>query len=43
MQLLQGEAGPRAVLSGGAVASMRALRARVRPDHEGWATRDYVL
>jgi hypothetical protein len=24
------------------VAQMRALRARVKPDPEGWSTRDYV-
>ena len=24
------------------VAEMRALRARVKPDPEGWTTRDYV-
>ncbi len=28
---------------GGVVAEMRALRARVKPDPEGWTTRDYVL
>jgi hypothetical protein len=27
---------------GGVVAEMRALRARVKPDPEGWTTRDYV-
>lgn len=30
-------------LSGGVVAAMRALRARVQPDPEGWTARDYVL
>ena len=25
------------------VAAMRALRTRVKPDPEGWTTRDYVL
>jgi len=24
------------------VAEMRALRARIKPDPEGWTTRDYV-
>ena len=28
--------------SGSVVAEMRALRARVKPDPEGWTTRDYV-
>ncbi len=28
---------------GSAVAEMRALRARVKPDPEGWTARDYVL
>ena len=28
---------------GSVVAEMRALRARVKPDPEGWTTRDYVL
>jgi hypothetical protein len=28
--------------SGSVVAKMRALRARVKPDPEGWTTRDYV-
>ena len=27
---------------GSVVAEMRALRARVKPDLEGWTTRDYV-
>jgi hypothetical protein len=27
---------------GSVVAEMRALRARVKPDPEGWTTRDYV-
>jgi hypothetical protein len=42
LRLLQGDVGFRAVLSGGVVAAMRALRARVKPDPEGWTTRDYV-
>lgn len=28
--------------SSSVVAEMRALRARVKPDPEGWTTRDYV-
>ena len=28
--------------SGSVVAEMRLLRARVKPDPEGWTTRDYV-
>ena len=43
LRLLQSDVGYRAVLSGGVVAAMRALRARVKPDPEGWTTRDYVL
>lgn len=41
-RLLEGEAGSRSVPPGSVVAEMRALRARVRPDPEGWTTRDYV-
>jgi len=29
--------------TGSVVSAMRALRARVKPDPEGWTTRDYVL
>jgi hypothetical protein len=39
---LLGDAGFRAAPLGSVVAEMRALRARVRPDPEGWTTRDYV-
>ena len=42
LRLLKGDAGSRAVSSEGAVAEMRAIRARVKPDPEGWTTRDYV-
>jgi hypothetical protein len=42
LRLLQGDAGFRAAFSGGLVAAMRVLRARVKPDPEGWITRDYV-
>jgi hypothetical protein len=43
LRLLEGEAGVRAALPGSVVAEMRALRARVKPDPEGWTTRDYIL
>jgi len=33
----------RSVAPGSVVAEMRALRARVKPDPEGWTTRDYIL
>jgi predicted urease superfamily metal-dependent hydrolase len=39
--LVEEEAGSR--VPGSVVAEMRALRARVQPDPEGWTTRDYVL
>jgi hypothetical protein len=42
LRLLQGDEDFRSVLSGGVVAAMRALRTRVKPDPEGWTTRDYV-
>jgi len=42
LRLLEGDAGLRAVPSGSVVAEMRALRARLKPDPEGWTTRDYV-
>ena len=42
LRLFEGEAGFRAVTPGTVVAEMRALRARVKPDPEGWTTRDYV-
>ena len=43
LRLLEGTADFRAVPPGSVVAEMRALRARVKPDPEGWTTRDYVL
>jgi hypothetical protein len=43
LRLLEGAAGFRAAPPGNVVAEMRALRARVKPDPEGWTTRDYVL
>ena len=42
LRLLQGNGGFRAVRTGSVVAAMRALRARVKPDPEGWSTRDYI-
>jgi hypothetical protein len=42
LRLLEGELAFRAIPSGSVVAEMRALRARVKPDPEGWTTRDYV-
>jgi hypothetical protein len=42
LRLIEGPAGFRAVSPGSVVAEMRALRARVKPDPEGWTTRDYV-
>jgi hypothetical protein len=43
LRLLEGDAGFSAAPPGSVVAEMRALRARLRPDPEGWTTRDYVL
>jgi predicted nucleic acid-binding protein len=43
LRILQGDTGFRATPSEGVVAAMRALRARVKPDPEGWTTRDYIL
>lgn len=43
LRLLEADAGFRAgTPSGSVVAEMRAIRARVKPDPEGWTTRDYV-
>ncbi len=42
LRLLDADAGFRATSPGSVVAEMRALRARVKPDPEGWTTRDYV-
>jgi hypothetical protein len=43
LRLLEGDASFRAVSPGSVVAEMRALRAHVKPDPEGWTTRDYIL
>ena len=42
-RLLEGSAIAHSDPSGSVVAEMRALRARIKPDPEGWTTRDYVL
>jgi hypothetical protein len=42
LRLLEDDAGFPASPAGSVVAEMRALRARVKPDPEGWTTRDYV-
>ncbi|MFZ0960655.1 MAG: hypothetical protein WAO35_07090 [Terriglobia bacterium] len=42
LRLLEGNAAFPPVSPGSVVAEMRALRARVKPDPEGWTTRDYV-
>jgi len=42
-KLIGDHSGVPAAPAGGVVAEMRALRARVKPDPEGWTTRDYVL
>jgi hypothetical protein len=41
LRLLE-ETGGLRVPSGSVAAEMRALRARVKPDPDGWTTRDYV-
>lgn len=43
LRLIEVDSGVRAPRPGSIVAEMRALRARVKPDPEGWTTRDYVL
>ena len=42
LRLLEETADERAVPPGTVVAEMRAIRARVKPDPEGWTTHDYV-
>jgi hypothetical protein len=42
LRLLEHNGGFRAAFPGSVVAAMRALRARVKPDPEGWSTRDYI-
>jgi hypothetical protein len=43
LRLIESNSGVQAVPPGSLVAEMRALRAHVKPDPEGWTTRDYVL
>lgn len=42
LRLLRADAEFLTVRPGSVVAEMRALRARLKPDPEGWTTRDYV-
>ena len=42
LRLLEDRFAAGAVTPGSAVVKMRALRARLKPDPEGWTTRDYV-
>jgi hypothetical protein len=42
LRLIEGNSDVPAAPAGGVLAEMRALRARVKPDPEGWTTRDYV-
>ena len=42
LRLLEGDTSRRSVPQGSVVNEMRALRSRVKPDPEGWTTRDYV-
>ena len=43
LRLLESGTGCEAAPPGSVVEEMRALRARVKPDPEGWTTRDYIL
>ena len=42
LRLIEGDSGSRNPPQGSVVAEMRALRARIKPDPEGWTTSDYV-
>jgi hypothetical protein len=42
LRLLESSAASQSAPTGSVVAELRALRARVKPDPEGWTTRDYV-
>ena len=42
LRLLDEAATSPPLAAGSVLAEMRALRARVKPDPEGWTTRDYV-
>jgi hypothetical protein len=43
LRLIESDSSGPSVPPGSVVAEMRALRARIKPDPEGWTTRDYVL
>jgi hypothetical protein len=43
LRLLQGETELQTEESQSLVERMRAIRARIKPDPDGWTTRDYVL
>jgi hypothetical protein len=42
LRLIESNSCVQAAPAGSVVAEMRALRDRVKPDPEGWTTRDYV-
>jgi len=42
LRLLEGNVRPSSIPPGSVLAEMRALRARIKPDPEGWTTHDYV-
>jgi hypothetical protein len=42
LRLLDQTAAAPPLPAGSVLAEMRALRARIKPDPEGWTTRDYV-
>lgn len=42
LRLIEGDVRLGTIAKGSVVAEMRAVRARVKPDPEGWTTRDYV-
>jgi hypothetical protein len=42
LRLLEQQAGSPPLAAGSVVDEMRALRARIKPDPEGWTTRDYI-
>jgi hypothetical protein len=42
LRLLEREVSSHDLPGGSVVDEMRALRARIKPDPEGWTTRDYI-
>ncbi len=42
LRLLEQQAGSPPLPAGSVLDEMRALRARIKPDPEGWTTRDYI-